>query len=110
VDELKLKFICIKEGVTNDSKSNKRAVINHVKIYVYYDENNQIKEINKDDVVKVEPLSNIFYGIVDRDDEDNEPEVNVAVLKRYSIENYIFDFIYVFFYLKIIKLSNLKMF
>ena len=27
------------------------------------------------------------YGIVDRDNDNNEPKVNIEVLKRYAVEN-----------------------
>ncbi len=70
-----------------------------VRKYVEYEGKNKIKN-KENETIKSEPLSNIIYGIVDKDDDDNEPQFNIEVLKRYSIENYIFDFIYLFFYLK----------
>jgi hypothetical protein len=99
-DELQLKFICTTDGKSDlDSKACKQTVINQVKKYIEYEENCQVKDV-KDEVVKCEPLSNLIYGIVDRDNDDNKPQINIEVLKRYSIENYVFDFIYLFFYLK----------
>ncbi len=56
---------------------------------------NEIKE-NKDKTIQYEPLSNFIYGIVDRDNNNNEPRVNIEVFKRYAVGNYVFNFIYVF--------------
>jgi hypothetical protein len=100
VDELQLKFMCTTDGKKDlESKACKEAVKIQVKKYIEYEEKYKINDV-EDEIVKCESLSNLIYGIVDRDEDANEPQINIEVLKRYSIENYVFDFIYLFFYLK----------
>ena len=40
-----------------------------VRKYVEYEEKNKIKN-NEDETIKSEQLSNLIYGIVDKDDDD----------------------------------------
>ncbi len=40
-----------------------------------------------------------MFGIVDKDNDINEKKVNIQVLKRYSLENYLFDPINIYLYL-----------
>jgi hypothetical protein len=98
VDELQLKLICTTDGKKDlESKACKKAVKKQVKNYIEYEEKYQINDV-EDEIVKCESLSYLIFGIVDRDEDANEPQINIEVLKRYSIENYVFDFIYLFFY------------
>ena len=83
-----------------------------MKEYVEIEEKKSIQE-NDDVEIKRKitcPLSNFIYGKVYREDDRNEPQVNIEVLKRYAIENYIYDFIYVFFYLKTKIFAKFKQF
>ena len=80
VDELQLKFICTTDGKKDlESRACKQAVIKQVKKYIEYEEKYQINDV-EDEIVKCEPLSNLIYGIVDRDNDANEPQINIEVL------------------------------
>ncbi len=48
-----------------------------------------------------------MFGIVDKDsDKDNKPKTNIQVIKRYCLENYLFDPINIYLYLLHSKKSN----
>lgn len=71
-----------------------------------------IAGVNKKDSCIVEKCANHgkiehMFGIADKDsDKDNKPKINIQVLKRYCLENYIFDPIIIYLYLLNSKKSN----
>jgi Leucine-rich repeat (LRR) protein/energy-coupling factor transporter ATP-binding protein EcfA2 len=47
-----------------------------------------------------------MFGIVDKDNDINEKKANIQVLKRYSLENYLFDPINIYLYLLLNKIES----
>jgi hypothetical protein len=102
--EIKLHFISVGDRKTGTS-GGKTKVKSTVKRFIKNSKSGDFDDVissdnvfNSDDVVY---LDDVVYGIVDRDnDTDNDPQCNIEVLQRYAIENYIYDPIYLFFYLK----------